>query len=374
MRLDAHFDMLPDRAFEKRGFGFSRPATLEGGKGGGATTVQADPNVGIAQKEMAALARQQYDDFKNTIWPELQKQYATQTASATRLSDQQYALNEKNAGYADDYMARMKEKFYPMQDKVIQEANDYNTQGNFERQAALSMGDVNTQFDTARKNNNMQMMAYGINPNSGQFASQNNANNVLQAATGAAAATKARQAAEQLGWAKRMDAIGLGSGLPGNQATSTGLALSAGNSSLAAGQTNMGNLSAMNANLNSATNTSMNGWNGVGNLGVGITNAQVSAQNAANQANATQSAGWGSALGALGGAALYKYSDVRMKENIQEIGKTNGGVTLYSFEYKKEFKDKAGYGRHIGVMAHDVPHATSLDRDGFLMVDYSKVN
>jgi hypothetical protein len=34
MRLDAHFDMLPERAFEKRGFG-SAPATLEGGKGGG---------------------------------------------------------------------------------------------------------------------------------------------------------------------------------------------------------------------------------------------------------------------------------------------------------------------------------------------------
>jgi hypothetical protein len=35
MRLDAHFDMLPVRAFQKRGFG-SAPATLEGGgKGGG---------------------------------------------------------------------------------------------------------------------------------------------------------------------------------------------------------------------------------------------------------------------------------------------------------------------------------------------------
>jgi hypothetical protein len=35
MRLDAHFDMLPERAFEKRGFGRA-PASLEGGgKGGG---------------------------------------------------------------------------------------------------------------------------------------------------------------------------------------------------------------------------------------------------------------------------------------------------------------------------------------------------
>ena len=34
MRLNAHFDMLPERAFQKRGFG-GAPATLEGGKGGG---------------------------------------------------------------------------------------------------------------------------------------------------------------------------------------------------------------------------------------------------------------------------------------------------------------------------------------------------
>ncbi len=36
MRLDAHYGMLPERAFEKRGFGHTRPSTLEGGgKGGG---------------------------------------------------------------------------------------------------------------------------------------------------------------------------------------------------------------------------------------------------------------------------------------------------------------------------------------------------
>ena len=48
MRLNAHFDMLPDRAFQKRGFGRA-PATLEGGKGGGGGSAPAaDPNIGIA--------------------------------------------------------------------------------------------------------------------------------------------------------------------------------------------------------------------------------------------------------------------------------------------------------------------------------------
>ena len=305
MRL-GYDDMLPDRAFQPRGRGpFARGMTLEGGKGGGGGSAPApDPNIGIAQRQMADLATSQYNDFKTLVWPELQRQSAEQNAQATKLQNQQYALNEKNAQYADDYMARMREKFYPLQDKVIQEASDYNTEGNFERQAALAMGDVNTAYDQARQNQNMQMMAYGINPNSGQFAGQNNANNIMQAATGAAAATKAREAARALGWSKSMDAIGLGMGLPGNQATSTSLAMSLGNSSLNAGQIPIQNTMALGNSLNQGYGGAMSGWGQVGNLGVQTYSNQISAYNAQQAANAQSSSGFGNMIGTVAGAAL----------------------------------------------------------------------
>jgi hypothetical protein len=82
---------------------------------------------------------------------------------------------------------------------------------------------------------------------------------------------------------------------------------------------------------------------------------------------------------ALGAASAWKtFSDIRMKENVAKIGETGSGLGVYSFEYKPEFKDIAGHGSFIGVMAQEVeqviPEAVSVADNGYMMVDYSKVN
>ena len=100
---------------------------------------------------------------------------------------------------------------------------------------------------------------------------------------------------------------------------------------------------------------------------------------AANQANAQLLAGiiQGAGNAASGGA---KSSDIRMKENIKQVGVLPSGLNIYSFEYKPEHKDKdtAGHGTFIGVMAQEVeqiiPEAVSFDKDGFRQVDYSLIN
>jgi hypothetical protein len=52
------------------------------------------------------------------------------------------------------------------------------------------------------------------------------------------------------------------------------------------------------------------------------------------------------------------------------------GLTLYSFEYKDEWKDDmyAGEGIHVGVMAQEVeqvfPYAVKTLDDGYKVVDY----
>lgn len=304
MRLDAHFDMLPDRAFQKRGFG-GAPATLEGGKGGGGGSSPApDPNIGLAAKQQADLAQQEYEDFKANVWPQLQESIKSQTDMSTKIQQQQYDLTNKNASLADDYQKRMKEEFYPLQDKLVKQAEDTNTQGYQEQQAALAMGDINDQFANQRKQNDMRMQSYGINPTSGAYAGQQNATDIMQAATGAAAATRARQAADQLGWARMMDAQGLGAGLAGNQATSTGLSLNAGNASLASGAQGIGAVNALGNSYAQGYGGAMQGWNNVGNLGLGTYNAQISAYNAQQAANAQSSSGFGGAIGGLIGAGM----------------------------------------------------------------------
>lgn len=75
---------------------------------------------------------------------------------------------------------------------------------------------------------------------------------------------------------------------------------------------------------------------------------------------ATSNAGWMALLGggmqaggALGGAAINKYSDRRMKKDIKPVGKGGAGgvlgLTTYEFRYK-DGDDK----KHIGFMAQDV--------------------
>jgi hypothetical protein len=84
---------------------------------------------------------------------------------------------------------------------------------------------------------------------------------------------------------------------------------------------------------------------------------------------------------ALGGAMVGKvlgFSDVRMKENIKQIGKYPSGLPIYKFDYKPEFKDVAGHGTFYGVIAQEAevlfPDAVSVADNGYKMVDYSKVN
>jgi len=362
-----------------------------GGKGGGGGSAPSpDPNIGLAAQKQADLASAEYEDFKTNVWPTMQAQSQSQLDMSNKVQQQQYDLTQKNSALADSYQQRMQNEFYPAQDKLVNEANSYNTQGNFERQAALAVGDVNAQSDITNKNNNMTMRSYGINPTSGSYQGQANANSVMQSATAAAASTKARTAAEQLGWAKSMDAIGLGQGLSGSQATSTGLALNAGNSSLAAGQIPMQNAQALGSSYAQGYGGAMQGWNNVGQLGVASYNGQISAYNSQQQANAQSSAGLGAGLGALGGGLMSGigkagsvaafFSDIRTKENIELVGTALNGLPVYEYEYKQEFKDNnlAGHGRFRGHMAHEVedvfPEAVFQTNSGYKAVDYSKVN
>jgi hypothetical protein len=54
------------------------------------------------------------------------------------------------------------------------------------------------------------------------------------------------------------------------------------------------------------------------------------------------------------------------------------GLPFYQFEYTPEFKDEAGHGVHIGVMAQEVeqvmPKAVITRADGIKLVDYGVLN
>ena len=73
-------------------------------------------------------------------------------------------------------------------------------------------------------------------------------------------------------------------------------------------------------------------------------------------------------LGMAGAGMWGQMSDIRLKEDIKLIGKSPSNVNIYSFKYKGED------GKYEGVMAQEVPWASIVGDDGYLMVDYSKLD
>ena len=61
-----------------------------------------------------------------------------------------------------------------------------------------------------------------------------------------------------------------------------------------------------------------------------------------------------SSVGKFFSGGGFKFSDMRLKEDIRLIGQSPAGVNVYSFKYKQL------PGRYMGVMAQEVPWARHL--------------
>ena len=62
------------------------------------------------------------------------------------------------------------------------------------------------------------------------------------------------------------------------------------------------------------------------------------------------------------------FSDIRLKDNIELVGKSPSDINIYNFTYLNNPKV------YQGVMAHEVPWASVKHDNGYLMVDYNKVD
>ena len=75
-------------------------------------------------------------------------------------------------------------------------------------------------------------------------------------------------------------------------------------------------------------------------------------------------------IGAAGQAGGFGnlFSDIRLKDNVKLVGKSPSNINIYTFNYK------GSDDTYQGVMAQEVPWASSLHDNGYLMVDYSKTD
>ena len=376
-----HLDLLlslvsPTHIAQKFSVGFLD--NLFGG-GGGGSAPEADPNIGLAQQKMADLAKEQWSKFTTDIYPEMLKQSQQQESRA----NEQWAMTKDVTGTQLEQAKKAYERYeqgaIPAMEKIRADANQYNEAAYQEQLAQGARADVTSAMENQRQQQAMRQRAYGIDPTSGtaQFAS--NAMGANQALMEAQAMNQTRQAAKDVGLQKQANVYNMYSGLAAQGNANTGIALGSANQGFQTGQAALSNFGTTGAALNAGTQTAMSGWNNVGQLGVGVTNAANQAYAANQQANAASSAGLGNMIGTgIGVAAkLGVFSDIRMKENIVQVGMLDNGLPIYVFEYKPEFRDIAGHGPQIGVMAQEaeqrIPAAVSTHANGYKQVDYSKV-
>ena len=82
---------------------------------------------------------------------------------------------------------------------------------------------------------------------------------------------------------------------------------------------------------------------------------------------------WGDIYGgfASGAGSNFPWSDRRLKKNINKIGESPSGLNIYSFEFKDS---KYGKGLFQGVMSDEIPRTAVKTKNGYDMVDYSKLD
>lgn len=181
-----------------------------------------------AQKEIAAgqleLQKEQFEFNKQNykeMMPFIKGIYESQAAIAT--------ANDERAQEFHDYWQTT---FKPLEQKIVQQAQDYNTENRRELMAQKAQGDIGTAYQGLRGQLQRSLGKYGINPSSDRFATLNAGLMRDEALQKAGAMTNARDRAEALGQARMVEAAGLGRNLPGAASGAYQVAIGAGNAAV----------------------------------------------------------------------------------------------------------------------------------------------
>ena len=280
------------------------------------------------------------------------RQYAEMMPLAQQVYGQQMDAQRQQMGQAQNYFDYQQQTFRPVEQGLVRDAERFSTEGYREQLAGQAAAAAGRAFGVQQDMGQRAMAARGVNPNSGAAMALQAQGNLGLAAQRANAMTGARNQAEQMGWARRMDVTGLGRGLAGASTAAYSGATGAGSAGMA---------SAM-----APGNQFTQGMGQAGQTMGGVLNSQTSAYNAGMSQQ-------GLDVGGLmqGAAALYTASDRRLKQNIELVGRDERTMLpLYEFDYIN------GSGRRfLGVMAQDVlekyPDMVFTMPDGFMAVNYA---
>lgn len=186
-----------------------------------------------------AFARQQAD--RNLEFQERALATDRETADmARRVGETQIGAMEQSMDYARRDRARYEDTFLPMEDRLISEANAYDTPERREMEAGRAIADNQRMLEAQRANTEARLAGMGVDPSQVRSTSLSAQIGAAGAAAGALAANNARTTVEERGRALRADAVNLGRGLPSQVAQGVAMGTNAGNSAVGAAQAGQG--------------------------------------------------------------------------------------------------------------------------------------
>jgi hypothetical protein len=165
--------------------------------------------------EQLSFARQQYDELKPI---------------ASRISEQQIQAQDEQMRQAKDYYDYQTGTFRPLEQGLVADAQRFDTEAYKETLARDAAAAAGRAFATTQSASQRANASMNVNPNSGRAAGMSNQNDLGLAAMRSNAMTGARNQADQIGYARKLDVTGLGRGLSGastaayNSATGAGSA------------------------------------------------------------------------------------------------------------------------------------------------------
>jgi hypothetical protein len=146
---------------------------------------------------------------------------ASHSAASKSAKASQAALdaNAYQGEIATDQYEHYKGTYRPLEDQLVKDAQDYDSQANYDKAAGDAQATVTTQLGLAK---DRLARTPGLDPSSAAAMSANADLELKGAAMGAAEQNKARENVKNMAYARKQDAVALGKGLVSN--ASSGLA------------------------------------------------------------------------------------------------------------------------------------------------------
>lgn len=171
---------------------------------------------------MADLGREQLDESR--------RQYEQNMEVARPVVEAQQRIMDETARQGKDYYDYNTSTFRPLEQQMVADAAKEGTDARIEEAAGEAIADTRTGQTQATNQAIRQGMRYGYSP--AKMAKMVGMQSTANASAVAGAATGARAKQRNLGWARRLDAAGLGRGLPGSSTGAYSVATGAGNSAV----------------------------------------------------------------------------------------------------------------------------------------------